>query len=516
MSRDRSHSPLDLRRLLPDASWIGGDNIEVRGVGVDSRAILPGDTFVALRGARCDGHRFLRDAVTRGARGVIVERAEPELAVPQCIVRDSRVAYAQLCQALEGNPAARLKLIGITGTNGKTTTSILVKSVLEAAGQRVGLIGTIEVFDGNTSIPAALTTPDAAVLARLMRRMVDAGCTHAVMEVSSHALDQRREAGLSFDVAVFTNLTQDHLDYHGDLAAYAEAKGRLFRGLAGHATAVLNSDDSTSLTFAAGCPGRLLSYGVRMQADCMARHIRLCLDGSQFQIDAGSGGCLIRSPLVGEHNVYNGLAAATVASTLGVSWSAIQQGIERVREIPGRFQAVECGQPFKVLVDYAHTPDAIRSVLRSLRQITAGRVLCLFGAGGDRDRTKRPLMAQAAESADMVVVTSDNPRSEDPSRIISDIVTGFRRIQALSIEPDRRTAIQHILRVAEPGDCVVLAGKGHEAYQLIGDQRLPFDDRLVAAEWLSARYGDATETGSETGTGKRHSGAALGRVACGA
>jgi UDP-N-acetylmuramoyl-L-alanyl-D-glutamate--2,6-diaminopimelate ligase len=481
---------VSLRRLLPDATFIGCSDIEVSCVSTDSRTVAPGQLFAAICGAHCDGHRFLADAVRRGAAAVLVERPAPELSEPQCVVPDTRVAYATLCHALAGNPAARLTVIGITGTNGKTTTAILTRSILQAAGHRVGLIGTIEQIDGVTSIPAALTTPGPDVLARLMRRMVDAGCSHAVMEVSSHALDQRRTAGITFDTAVFTNLTQDHLDYHRDIDAYRAAKARLFRERGPRAYAVLNADDPTSKLYAEECPGPIMRYAMRSVADFTAYDVRPSLDGSRFFVESCSGRCEIATPLTGEHNVYNLLAAAAVGRRYGIAWDVIRAGLEGVAAIPGRLERVRCGQPFGVLVDYAHTPGAIRSVLASLRRVCTGRILCLFGAGGDRDRTKRPLMAQAVEAAaDAIVVTSDNPRSEDPRRIIREIVAGFRRRQPDEVEPDRRKAIELILAMARPGDCVLIAGKGHESYQIVGTQRLPFSDRAVAVEYLAKHYG---------------------------
>lgn len=518
MSRDGSPCFLSLRRLLPDASFVGCDDIDVAAASTDSRAIEPGQVFVAVRGAKTDGHQFASDAAQRGASAIVVEQPLPQFKLPQCVVPDSRAAYALLCHALEGNPAAQLKVIGITGTNGKSTTAFLVKSILEAAGHKVGLIGTIEQFDGNISIPAVLTTPGPDVIAKLMRRMVDAGCSHVVMEVSSHALDQRRVAGIAFDTAVFTNLTQDHLDYHKDLATYREAKARLFRELSPSACAVLNADDSSSAFYRKLCPAAKLGYAVRGVSDFSAVGVETSLDGSRYLIESRNGRCEITTPLVGTHNVYNCLAAAVVGRRIGLDWDTIRRGIGQVCGVPGRLEAVQCGQPFHVFVDYAHTPDAVGSVLKSLRAITPGKIVCLMGAGGDRDRTKRPLMAQAAEAvADMIVVTSDNPRTEDPHRIIGEIAAGFRRVHALAIEPDRRAAIELVLSVADPGDCVLLAGKGHENYQIIGTERLPFDDRLVAAECLAKFYPSGTES-SEVGAGTEERHPALPRrlIACGA
>jgi len=516
MSRSGTASNVRLHRLLPDATFVGCSDVAVAAATSDSRAVEPGHVFVALRGPKIDGHSFAADAVRRGAAGLIVEQPLTDLNVPQCVVADSHMAWARVCHALEGDPAAKLKIVGITGTNGKSTTAFLVKSLLKAAGHKVGLIGTIEQFDGQTSIPATLTTPGPDVLAKLMRRMVDAGCTHAVMEVSSHALDQRRVAGIAFDTAVFTNLTQDHLDYHRDLTAYREAKSRLFRDLSPDACSVLNADDAASGYFRKNCPASKLGYAVRGVSDFSACGIQSSLELTRFSIESRAGRYEIVTPLVGTHNVYNCLAAAVVGRRMGLDWQTIRAGIERVQGVPGRLEAVRCGQPFHVFVDYAHTPDAVASVLKALRAITQGRIICVFGAGGDRDRTKRPLMAEAAEAvADMIVVTSDNPRTEEPQQIIREIVAGFRRTHSLAIEPDRRTAIELALAAAQPGDCVLIAGKGHENYQIIGAERLPFDDRQVAAECLATLSGTVPFS-SGAGTEKRHSGLPRGRMACGA
>ncbi len=516
MSHAGRHLPVSLRSLLPQATLIGAADIEVQSATADSQAVRPGDVFVAARGPKHDGHTFAADAARRGASAIVAEHALPEIKLPQCVVANSREALGLIAHAIEGNPASQLKVVGITGTNGKSTTAMLARSIIEAAGGKAGLIGTIEYFDGQSVIPASLTTPDATVIARLMRRMVDAGCSHVVMEVSSHALDQRRVAGIRFDAAVFTNLSQDHLDYHGDFSTYRDTKATLFRELTADAAAVLNAADPASAGYAAHCRGRVTSYAVDGAADFAVHGLESSSDGSRFLIDGPDGGCEASTSLVGLHNVSNCLAAAAACRQLGFGWSAIAAGIAQVGFVPGRLEAVPCGQPFDVWVDYAHTPQALAAVLQSLRAVTPGRVLCLFGAGGDRDRTKRTLMAAAVETgADMIVVTSDNPRTEDPHQIIGEIVAGFRRARALAIEPDRRAAIELVLSVAEPGDCVLLAGKGHEAYQIIGDRKLPFDDRIVAAEFLRKNFGaTAGEVGA--GTEKRPDRSPRRRVACGA
>jgi UDP-N-acetylmuramoyl-L-alanyl-D-glutamate--2,6-diaminopimelate ligase len=509
-----SQPNVSLRRLLPEGSFVGCDDIRVSSVCVDSRTIESGEIFAAIRGPKVDGHQFIAEAVARGAGSLLTEIPQPDIKTPQCVVSDTRVAYAQICHALEGTPSTKLTTIGITGTNGKSTTAFLVKSLVEAAGNKAGLIGTIEQFDGTTSIPAALTTPGPEVIAKLIRRMVNAGCTHVVMEASSHALDQRRVAGIAFDIAVFTNLTQDHLDYHGTIENYRAAKALLFRDLGPSACAVLNADDPASKEFRRVCTAQRFGYAVGGVSDLTAVGLQSSLDENRFWIESRSGRCEMVSRLVGRHNVYNCLAAAAVGRRLGYSWDVIRAGIEAVRGVPGRLEPVQCGQPFHVFVDYAHTPDAINSVLSALKSVTQGRILCVFGAGGDRDRSKRPIMAQAAEAiADMIVVTSDNPRTENPQRIIGEIVAGFRRTHALAIEPDRRKAIEFALASAQAGDCVLIAGKGHESYQIIGTERLPFDDRQVAVDYLAKQSGTVR---FGAGTEKRHSGPPRGRFACGA
>ena len=483
---------LSLRHFWPNAEFIGCSDIQIRSLSRDSRTTQPGQTFVALRGPDFDGHHYVHEAAQRGANAVIVESSSRTLELPQCVLGNTRAAYGTLCQALARNPSKRLQVIGITGTNGKTTTAYLIRAILDEAGGRTGLIGTVEHFDGQTSFPASLTTPDAQVLARLMARMSEVGSSAVVMEVSSHALDQRRVAGIEFDVAVFTNLAHDHLDYHPDHASYLRAKQRLFESLDPGARAVLNADDPASKSFAAHCACPTFSYAVKHPADLTVADIRGDNQGTSFRIAGAAGTGQFRTWLPGNHNLQNCLAAAAAARQIGLDWETIQAGIARVHEIPGRLQPIRCGQPFDVFIDYAHTPAALAAVLQSLRGVARGRLLCLFGAGGDRDRTKRPQMARVVEDyADLVVLSSDNPRTERPQAIIQDIMAGFTRAQAVAVEPDRETAIGLVLRAARPGDCVVIAGKGHETYQIIGSRQLFFDDRVVASELLRRLAGTA-------------------------
>lgn len=485
MGRSCTRQHVWLRRLFPTARLLGCSDLAVADAACDSRKVQPGSAFVATPGTQADGRRFVPQAIAAGASVIVTESPLGELAVPQCVVADAREAFARLCQAVHGHPADRLHVVAVTGTNGKTTTATLTRAVLETAGFKTGLIGTVEQYDGQSSSSADMTTPDPDDLAEVMARMVEHGCTHAAMEVSSHALDQRRTAGIGFDVAVFTNLTHDHLDYHGTREAYAEAKGRLFRELGSDAWAVLNADDSMSARYAAAGKARVVRYAIHGEAELVAADVRLAATGSRFRMRGLGTDIELTTPLVGLHNVYNALAAAAVGMRYGLAADAIGRGIAGLSLVRGRLERVDCGQPYHVLVDYAHTPDAIERVLQGLRAVYTGRIVCVFGAGGDRDRKKRPEMARAAEAgADLVIVTSDNPRTEDPRAIIREIQAGFRDLSRVIVEPDRRTAIELALSQAQPGDCVLIAGKGHEQYQIVGERRLQFDDRTVAAGWI--------------------------------
>ena len=476
-----------LGTLLPEARLFGASDVLVQGCTCDSRRVEPGWVFAALRGSRGDGRRFIPEAVAAGCGAVLCEPPAPDVPVPVCLVADARDAHARLCQALCGEPSRRLKLVGVTGTNGKTTTSCLIASVLSGAGCRVGLIGTLAYYDGQSFDDAPWTTPPAEQLAALLARMVRHECSHAVMEVSSHGLAQSRVAGCRFDAACVTNITRDHLDYHGSPADYRRAKQRLFSHLAPEGFAVVNADDPAASAMLRRHGGPALSVGIRSPAEITASPLEQLPSEQTFLLSAGSDTIPVRTRLVGLHNVYNCLVAAAVGLAYGIELPLVVRGLERVEEIPGRLERIDCGQPFHVYVDYAHTSDALRHALATLRGLTSGRVICVFGAGGGRDRGKRPGMGRVVEQlADLAFVTSDNPRDEDPRAIADEILAGFQRPESAIVLLERREAIHRALEAAEPGDAVLIAGKGHEDVQIVNRRRVPFDDRQVAREWLRA------------------------------
>jgi len=489
----------DLGKQLLVCRMVGDPQTELAGLASDSRRVRPGDLFFCLRGLTRDGHDYAGEAVAKGAAALVAERELP-FAVPQLIVPDAQRALAQLADAFFGRPTRLLRPIGVTGTNGKTTTTWLIERILLDAGVPAGVIGTVEIRFARQSLPASVTTPDVLELQRLFRGMADAGGRRCVMEVSSHALEQGRVRGVRFRTAVFTNLTQDHLDYHGTMEAYAAAKGLLFARLgnayedepAERTYAVLNADDPASEGFARLTSAEVVPYGIEREAMVRAVDVKATARGASFTAETFAGSRRIDLRLVGRFNVYNALAALSAALCEGIPLEAAAASLERVAGVPGRLEPVDEGQPFAVVVDYAHTPDGLDNVLRAVREIAEGRVICVFGCGGDRDRTKRPVMGRiAATLADYVWVTSDNPRSEDPAAIIRDIEAGIREAgcpaDRYALEADRRAAIFRAVEMAGPGDVVLIAGKGHETYQIVGGETLPFDDRLVASEAIRSR-----------------------------
>jgi UDP-N-acetylmuramoyl-L-alanyl-D-glutamate--2,6-diaminopimelate ligase len=479
---------LSLRALLPEAEFIGADDIHPLRCTSDSRRVRQGDLFAALPGDRYDGHQFIAEAIRRGATSVLCERRPADVSVPCGLVPHVQHAYGRVCQALAGNPSFKLKLIGITGTNGKTTTSCLIAGVLLKAGYRVGVAGTLGYFDGQEIEPATHTTPPAETLAPLLARMVTNECTHATLEVSSHALAQSRIAGVCLDVACVTNVSRDHLDYHTSLHDYRLAKSKLLDYLAPEGFAVVNADDAIALGYLRHFGGPALTVGIRKPAEITATPLEQFSSEQTFLLTAGSETVPVRTRMIGTHHIYNCLTAAAVGLTYGLDLATVVRGLEAVDYVPGRLQRIECGQPFSVFIDYAHTPDALASCLQALRKVTAGRLICVFGAGGDRDRQKRPLMGQQVEKlADCAVITSDNPRHEDPLDIAEELLEGFQQPAAAQVIIDRSEAIHWALAQAQPGDCVLIAGKGHEDYQIVGDERIALDDRQIAEEWLYAR-----------------------------
>jgi UDP-N-acetylmuramoyl-L-alanyl-D-glutamate--2,6-diaminopimelate ligase len=468
----------------------GVTSCTLAGITADSRKVKPGWAFVAIPGSKVDGHAFIPQALAQGARVLVIDRAidvAPAASVTCLVVPDTRQAIAHLAAAFYGHPSGHLRLIAVTGTNGKTTSTYLLEAALQAHGLTTGVIGTITYRYVGHEQPADQTTPAADAIQRLLREMVDAGVSHCAMEVSSHALAQHRVWGCQFAAALFTNFTQDHLDYHADMSAYYAAKARLFTSYQ-PGVAVLNCDDPAGQQLLHETHAPVITYGFSPESEVGVEHLEMNATGINLTARVDRQRVTVHSHLIGRHNVYNILGVLATAKGLGLDLDRTMQGIARLPAVPGRFERVDVGQPFSVLVDYAHTDDALRNVLQAARGIATGRMIVVFGAGGDRDRGKRPRMGRvAAQYADMAVVTSDNPRTEAPMAIIQAIEAGFREIGQASqyrVIEDRARAIHEAMGLARAGDVVVIAGKGHETYQVIGGQRFAFDDRQVAAEAL--------------------------------
>jgi UDP-N-acetylmuramoyl-L-alanyl-D-glutamate--2,6-diaminopimelate ligase len=471
-----------------------GLDVPCTGVAYDSRAVTKGAVFVALQGQRADGAAFAPQAISAGAAAVVATAGVPPVPGSAWVpVADARLALALLAAEFNDHPSRAVRVVGVTGTNGKTTTGYLVRSIFEAAGIKCGLMGTVAYYIGDRVIEAARTTPEAPDVQGFLRQMRDEACGACVMEVSSHALSLRRVDGLDFAAGVFTNLTRDHLDFHGNMESYFAAKRRLFEMLPRDAPAVINLDDprGAALVDASGSP---VTYGINKPADVTPGPLSFSLEGLVFDVRTPQGQVHVRSTLVGRPNVYNLLGAIGVTAAIGIPVDAIERGIARISGVPGRFEVVSRqGDDITVIVDYAHTDDALRNLLETARPIATRRLITVFGAGGDRDRTKRPLMGMvAARLSDLVVITSDNPRGEDPMQIIDEVMRGAepearqRNAKALTIV-DRREAIQQAIAAAGPADVVLIAGKGHEKYQVIGGTTYPFDDVAVAREALATR-----------------------------
>ena len=470
------------------------------GVAYDSRRVTAGAVFVALKGLKADGLDFVPEALRRGAALIVSESPRPDgLDVPWVVVRDGRLALALVGAEVHGHPSREIPVIGVTGTNGKTTTTYLLAAVLDAAGQSAGVMGTVHYKIGQEAREAARTTPEASDVQALLRQMIEAGNRACVMEVSSHALALRRVDGVRFAAGAFTNLTRDHLDFHADMESYFAAKRRLFEMLGPEAPGIINADDPRAASLVAIC-ARPLTYGIQKPADVRPEGLVMDLAGVRFTATTPAGPVEIRSSLVGRPNVYNLLAAVATASALGIPREAIAAGLASQAGVPGRFEVVSSpADGVTVVVDYAHTDDALRNLIETARPLTAGRVITLFGCGGDRDRTKRPLMGMvAARLSDVVVITSDNPRSEDPLAIIEEIRRGIPAGEAASDRApdvtavvDRAAAIEKAVAMARPGDVVLIAGKGHEKTQHIGDRVLAFDDADVSRAALARRHARA-------------------------
>ena len=482
-------------------SVTGEEATPIGGMSLDSRRVSEGDVFFCVPGLLHDRHEFAPDAVEAGAAALVVERPLG-LGVPEVRVTDARVAMARMGAEFYGRPGDGLMLLGVTGTSGKTTTTWLLEPILAAAGHVAGLIGTIETRIAGESMPGARTTPDSLDLQRTLAEMRAAGVTAVALEVTSHALSLHRVETLYFEAAAFTNLTQDHLDFHAGMEDYFKAKRSLFMpGRVGHGA--INVDDAYGRTIKESATVDMVGFGIAPDADVRAESLRTGSWGMEFVALSPWGELKIKVPLIGEFNLSNCLAAVSVALAAGIAPSAIEAGLQSVKAVPGRFETVDAAQPFSVVVDYSHKPDALDNVLREARRIARksgarsggpqngdGRVICVFGCGGDRDRAKRPLMGHvAAAGADIVVVTSDNPRSEDPTAIIAEIVQGVTAERSYGPDEsivDRRAAIEFAIQEAHEGDVVVIAGKGHESGQVFADHTEPFDDRIVAREALAA------------------------------
>jgi UDP-N-acetylmuramoyl-L-alanyl-D-glutamate--2,6-diaminopimelate ligase len=472
---------MTLRDLLGE----GPVDVQITGLAYDNRAVEPGFLFFCVPGFTRDGHDFAPDAVARGAAALVVARPLG-LGVPEVQVEDVRSAMAVAAARFHGDPTASLPVVGITGTNGKTTTAFLVRSLVEAAGRRCGLLGTVKSVIGGVEHPVVRTTPEAIDLQRTFAAMLEAGDEACAMEISSHALELRRADGIHVAAAVFTNLTQDHLDFHPDMEAYFQAKRLLFASPLTRSR-IANADDAYGRRLAGEFPDTV-TFALDTEADYRAVDVRQSFTGSAFTAVTPDGSLDVRIGLPGRFNVLNALGAWAAARAIGVPAETIAGALAETGRVPGRFEPVDEGQPYAVLVDYSHTPDSLENALQAARELAEHRVIAVFGAGGDRDRGKRPLMGGiAAREADIAIVTSDNPRSEDPDAIIAEILTGIDDRTGVEVDADRRAAIRRAVELAEPGDVLVIAGKGHEQGQeFAGGRKEPFDDREVAREALRA------------------------------
>ena len=485
----------ELVAKLPEAQWLSRQdkNPDILALAHDSRKVEPGTLFVCMKGATVDGHSFAAAAVAKGAVAVL---AEQEVAgvdtVPVIRTPDVRQAVERIAACFYGDPSTQLRLVGVTGTNGKTTTTHIIRSIFNRAGRPCGVSGTLHTLIGDRVVPVKNTTPDVLDLQSTLRDMVDGGMKAVAMEVSSHALALGRVAGCEYDTAVFTNMTQDHLDFHQTMENYREAKSLLFRQLAAdgsqkaNKSAIANIDDPIGEYMLAQTKARRIGYGMSEKADLRAVDIDLRPEGASFRVTGRWGEFAVQSRLTGLFNVYNMLAAIGVGCAEGIDIPVIQASLAEFEQVPGRFERVDIGRPFSVIVDYAHTPDGLENVLKTAKQFVRGQLIVVFGCGGDRDRTKRPIMGElATRYADRAIVTSDNPRSEDPAFIIGQIMAGITSPEArrkTTTESDRRTAIRQALSLGQPGDVILIAGKGHENYQILADRTIHFDDREVVRE----------------------------------
>jgi len=465
-------------------------NLQVKGITCDSKAVKKSFVFVAIKGSRQDGSRFIKDAVANGAGIVVVEEGQRKIKVPEKVkllkVNDCREFLSEACAEFYGRPSGKIKIIGITGTNGKTTVAYLIEAIAKKAGYACGVIGTINHRFKDQKITAKNTTPGPGELQELLSKMLKQRIKYCAMEVSSHALDQKRVAGVNFTHAIFTNLTQDHLDYHKNLENYFQAKAKLFRALTPASVAIINNDDQYSRRLKQLTSAKVLTYGIKNKADFSARNIKFSMSGSTFTLSAPGIKAKMKSNLVGRHNIYNILTAIAWGFSENLDFGKIQSAIENFKTVPGRLEKVNSGKGYNIFVDYAHTPDALFNAISSLRPLAGKKIIVVFGCGGERDKLKRPKMGRiVTQLADYAIITSDNPRSEDPMRIIRDICAGIRK-NNFRVIPDRFKAIQAGLRLAEKDDCLLIAGKGHENYQVLKNKVLNFSDRKAAQKCLGS------------------------------
>ncbi len=457
------------------------------GVCADSRLVKPGDIFVAVKGTEFDGHNFIKEAVAKGAKFVVCQEPQNFDDAEVILVESPAEALGILAQKSRDNPSSKLTNLSVTGTNGKTTVGFLVRSVINTSGEKCGLVGTVMCDTGLGSTEAVMTTPDATAISKMQEQMVENGVKYLVIEASSHGLSQDRLAGIDFAAAAFTNLSSEHLDYHRDMADYLAAKTRLFERLAPSATAILNKQSAPAKKIAKATKANILWYAVDDDADITARIKSMDIKGTVFSLDCRGESQIVETPLLGVHNVSNHLAAAGLCIAAGFGLKTVATGLSALKTIPGRLEGVDYGQDFSILIDYAHTDDALKNVLKTLRPLCKNRLTVVFGCGGDRDRMKRPRMAKVAEKlADRVIVTSDNPRTETPEKIIDDIVAGLDSPNSpeIQIETDRKKAIESAVAAAKKDDIILIAGKGHETYQIVGKKKFDFNDKAIVQDFL--------------------------------
>ncbi len=479
-------SGLPLSEIVPDGRMYGtSEEVWFSSCTSDSRACRSGDVFVAVVGDGRDGHDFIDEAIGQGAVAIIAERLIPSLGVPLYIVPDSRVAYAEMCHALAGFPSRRLNVIGVTGTSGKTTTTCLIQSIIKTAGFDSGVLNSLGCCDGQRTTPPPLSTPGAAVIADYLARMRAGGCTHAVVEMPSRAIAKRRTESVELDVACVTNVQHDRGDCHNTLESYSKTTAQIFDQLRPEGLVVLNADDERCSEYQDQLPNPVLTVGMQQPATVSGMLLERFPSEQTFLLQWGSDAIPVRTHIVGDGHIYNCLTAAAVGLAYGVDLATIVRALEKVDHIPGRLQRIECGQSFQVFVDNAQTPDALETSLRTLRDLTSGRLICVFGAAGNRQRKLRPLLGEVvAKYADASIITDNNPRNENPTRIAEGILRGMQSALDVIVELDRASAIENAIASASDGDCVLIAGRGHESWQIIGKRRLPFDDREVARNCL--------------------------------